>query len=387
MGAALPLPKTEKAIAGSPASTVVVLRGAKAMAEVVPAWEDLAANALEPNPFHEPWLLLPALELLGGHDAGLLTVWSSGKLGAVLPVRQAKARTFPLRTLSAWRHPHSMVCTPLVRSGGAGVESLRALLQWLARGGEGAGALELPQVPAGGAFHAALADALNAEGLAAVTTASYSRALLRRAADAESYVASALSRNMRRTLERKEEQLRGRGALAYRALAPSDDVSRWITDFLQVEASGWKGQAGSAMACTEANTRFATIVMSEAFRRRRLMMSGIDLDGRPIARLWCFLAGEGSYGFKTAYDEAFKSYMPGFMAEVHNIREFHARPGPQWMDSYTEAGNTVMDRMWRHRLVMQTLLIGGRGLGGLAAAARPLLRWGQQAVARKAPSA
>ncbi len=96
-----------------------------------------------------------------------------------------------------------MLGTPLVRSGSAGVEALRALLQWLAAGGEGASALALTQFPAGGPFHAALLDALNAEGLEAVTTASYARAVLRRDADAARYVASALSRKLRRMLERK----------------------------------------------------------------------------------------------------------------------------------------------------------------------------------------
>lgn len=387
MDAALSFLPDRKSSPAAPAPRVAVLRGARAMAEAVPAWEDLAAHALEPNPFHEPWMLLPALESFAraDEDVGIVTVWISSKLGALLPVRRVRlASALPPRVLATWSHKHSMLGTPLVRSGTMGAESLRCLVQWLAADGDGACALELERFPAGGAFHASLVAALNEEQVAALTTQSYTRAVLRRGADAESYIGSALSRSTRRTLERKEARLRSQGALAYRALAPQDDLEAWIDDFLRLEARGWKGQARSAMACSDVNRRFARTVMTEAFRRGRLMMNGIDFDGRPIARLWCFLAGEGSYGFKTAYDEEFKSYMPGFMAELHNIREFHRRPDLQWMDSYTDAGNTVMDRLWKHRLVVQSVLIGARGFGALWANASPLLRWAKQRLARSA---
>src|SRR5688572_14809195 len=34
----------------------------------VPAWTTLAANALEPNPFYEPWMLMPAIFTYGSTD-------------------------------------------------------------------------------------------------------------------------------------------------------------------------------------------------------------------------------------------------------------------------------------------------------------------------------
>jgi len=42
-------------------------RGARpaALADFVPAWEELAAAAIEPNVFYEHWMLLPALRAFG----------------------------------------------------------------------------------------------------------------------------------------------------------------------------------------------------------------------------------------------------------------------------------------------------------------------------------
>ena len=78
-----------------------MLRGSHAIAEIVPAWDDLAAGALEPNPFYESWMLRPALECFGsGTDIRLVSVWADGKLGALLPLeRKAHYKGLPAGTL------------------------------------------------------------------------------------------------------------------------------------------------------------------------------------------------------------------------------------------------------------------------------------------------
>src|SRR5437870_13415765 len=41
--------------------TVVVIENFEMLEDYIQAWEDLCVEALEPNPFYEPWMLLPAL--------------------------------------------------------------------------------------------------------------------------------------------------------------------------------------------------------------------------------------------------------------------------------------------------------------------------------------
>ena len=43
-----------------PSLTVTVLHSATELLDHVAAWDDLAKNAAEPNPFYESWNLLPA---------------------------------------------------------------------------------------------------------------------------------------------------------------------------------------------------------------------------------------------------------------------------------------------------------------------------------------
>ena len=341
-------------------SGIELLSGTTALARLAPQWEDLAANALEPNPFYEPWMLLPALECFAQPgEVEVAVAWKDGRLAALLPVqRVGRYRSLPLRALRAWRHRHCLLSTPLVRADGA-AQTLAAFLGGLRAGlGRSALLLELAYVPVGGPFH----NALQAAGSQPYIDNEYERALLIKGGDAESYIKSALSRHLRQELRRRERRLAELGAVTH-ATMQAGDAERWVDDFMRLEAAGWKGREGSALACSEANRRFAAEVFAAGVQRGRLHMVGVDLDGRPLARCCSFLAGEGSFAFKTAYDEAFSRYSPGVIAEVDRIRRFHELPGLQWMDSYTAPDNDVLNAVWqgRRRIARFTIATGFSG--------------------------
>src|SRR5262245_38692797 len=61
-----------------------------------------------------------------------------------------------------------------------------------------------------------------------------------------------------------EKRLCERGVVAWRTLEPGQEAGPWIEDFLALEASGWKGRAGSAFAWSDANARFARAALAAA---------------------------------------------------------------------------------------------------------------------------
>jgi CelD/BcsL family acetyltransferase involved in cellulose biosynthesis len=359
--------------------SVKVLAGLEAMAAIVPSWENMAAAAIEPNPFYEPWMLLPALEAFGlERGFRLVTVWHGDRLDAVLPLeRSGGFKGLPVPALSSWRHRHCLLCTPLVRADGA-VETLAALIGWLQADGEGTSLAGLQYIPSEGPFNDALMAALKAAGIKPLVLDGYARPVLRRAKDGETYVNEFIPRKERQELRRREKRLKEQGTLTQVALAPGEDIGRWIDEFLKLEASGWKGKEGTAMACSEANRRFLTETFTAAHQRGRLEMVGVDFDSKPLGRCTGFIAGEGSYAFKPAYDEAFAKFSPGILAEVARIRNLHQLPGVQWMDSFTDANNSMMSRLWKDRLTVQTLVFATGKAGALAIAAWPFLRWAKQ---------
>ena len=330
---------------------IQVLRDRESLAAIVSPWEELAAHALEPNPFYEPWILLPALRAQGeGEQFRCISIWDEGRLLGLFPFeRRRRFKGLPVTTLTSWRHSAYLLCTPLVRADAA-IECLRALVRWAV---SEASVLELLYMPANGPFD----DALRAAAPTVVRTARFSRALLVKGASADAYMEEAMSGQLRRQLRRNERRLREQGMLTL-SVGPGADIGDEIERFLELEASGWKGREGGALAASPANLEFGRTVLREAHRRGRLQMVGLDCGDQPIARRCSLLAADGSYAFKTAYDEAFAAHSPGVLAEALSLREFHRLPNVQWMDSYTEPDNPTVNRMWKDRRAMQSVAVG-----------------------------
>jgi CelD/BcsL family acetyltransferase involved in cellulose biosynthesis len=369
--------------AGGNRTSVAVVHDAAHLSWLVPAWEELAANALEPNVFYEHWMLGPAIEAFAaGKEICIVLVLlhdrrrpqAPAKLGGLFPLeRTAHLNRVPLRGFRLWRHPHCYLCTPLIRADAA-QETLEQLYLWLRS--QDAMLTEFPELTADGPFQQALAELFRRHDCPYAVTARWTRALLTR--DAAGAIDSPASRDLKRELRRKERRLAEQGALRHVALETGGDAQRWIDDFLRLEASGWKGRRGSALACSPAHRHYFTAVADAAFRRGCLLMHGIDFDGRPIARSCDFVARDSAFSFKTAFDETYARYSPGVLLELHNIERVGRLPYLRWMDSCTSSDNFIINRLWNARRTLQSLAIGTSFAGDLLASAWPLLRWARR---------
>src|SRR5579859_5437856 len=76
-------------------------------------------------------------------------------------------------------------------------------------------------------------------------------------------------------------------------------VSTIVEPPARAAASAWQ----SASLCAE--------VARNGFARGQVLLEGPFLDGQPLAMLFSFHAGAGSFAFKIAYDETFAKYAPG----------------------------------------------------------------------------
>ena len=361
-----------------------MVRDVQALSSFVPAWEELAAAALEPNVFYEHWMLLPALQAFGaGKDLRVVLVLihdshnpdAPAKLGGLFPLELVRDfRKLKVSALSLWQHVHCYVCTPLVRADCAS-ECMVGLFQWFRSGGAGAFLMELGCISGDGPFHKMLVDLTNEIGLLTWVTDIFTRGLWHEGYDKRTNPELAVSGDLRRRLRRKEKHLSEHGRVEHLVLRPEDDIGRWIDEFLRIEASGWKGQRGSALASSEGGRRYFTEIATSAFRRGRLLMLGINVNGRPIARRCAFVAGEGSFAFKTAYDEEFADFSPGAMLEMDSIQQLRALPGVRWMDSCAAADNLLVNRLSNARKTIQSLAVGSGALGDLVISGLPLLRW------------
>jgi hypothetical protein len=239
--------------------------------------------------------------------------------------------------------------------------------------------MEFQRIQADGPFAEALASLLHRTQALTFVDEQYPRALLRPFSDADQYLSTAISGDHRKDLRRRTRRLSEQGYLQFRELTSEAQIETWLERFLELEQSGWKGRDGGAFACRAEDREYFLSIMRSGFERGRLMMLGIELDGAPISLKCNFLAGDGAFAFKIAYDERYSRYSPGLLLEIENIRRVHARRELKWMDSCASPDHPMIDRLWLDRRVIHNIVVpAGGGWGQFWVSVLPLMRWAKR---------
>ena len=324
-------------------------------------WDDLALAADEPNPFYESWYLLPSLRLFDPNgEVELLCLEAGGRLIGLLPLRRERRYYgHPLPHWRNWLHANMFLGSPLVARG-CEAAFWREALAWCDRHAGGGLFLHLAQVPREGVLASALARVLDETRRAAATVMLEERAMLRSGLTSEAYLEQSLGGKKRKELRRQQRRLGEEGELAVVRTTGAEDIERWAGEFLALEESGWKGEAGSALACGFATRILFGEVLEGAARRGRLERLAVRLDGRPLAMLASFLCPPGAFSYKTAFDEAYARFSPGVLLQCENLALLE-RPEIAWTDSCASADHPMIDHLWRERLAIarHNIAIGG----------------------------
>lgn len=355
----------------------------EAMRGIEPEWQSLSDTASEPNPFYEPWAALPALEAF--HPAGdvlFVMIWGLSKNGqgpqlcGLFPLQRRRAAgPLPIQMWGMWRHPYCYLGAPLVRAG-MELEVIRAFLDWMGEGGRERGLLRIEDLPGDGPLRHALVSELYFRKWPSAITQTFTRAYFTRAASAEAYLAQNLSGKKRKELRRQANRLGEKGKMELVELGRNEPYGPWADEFVALEARGWKGREGVAVAGQEAHRRYFRELIRHASLRDRLMLLSLRVDGKPIAMKLNMLAKGGSMAFKITYDEDWSDYSPGVQLELENIRKLHERRDIPWMDSCAAPNRWMINQLWSGRREFQTLLVATDDfMGSLVTAAFPILRW------------
>lgn len=353
--------------AASPGAPRTVLRavGDLTAGELV-AWRALAEEAVEPNPFLGPDMTLAAFRHFGEpHVALAVTSWQ-GRWVAALPLRRRLGwRKFPGPCLTAWGHTHGFLNTPLVHPDH--VEAATRSLVDRLLDDRRAGFVVLDLLGADGPVAAGLEAALAARGADPVCYEDFERAALRRRPE-PSYLEGRLSPKRRRELRRQLKALERELGAPLTVVDRAEDPQA-VERFLELEASGWKGQAGTAFASDPGHTRFFAEVCRAYAQTGRLQLLALQTSERAVAMKCNLREGDVTFCFKIAYDETLHRFSPGIQLELANIDRFHDDPAlASWQDSCAWHHNAMINRLWPDRRRCQTLLVPtagplGRGPG------------------------
>lgn len=337
-------------------------------------WDALAADAAEPDVFASRWFAEASRHLLPP-GVRQLAVRSNGQLIGLMPVIPApRYGRIPLRHSENWAHYHRFLGAPLLRRGHE-AQAWRALLTALDTDPAAGALLHVSGLVEGGPVHRGLIAAADDLKRPCDTVHRIERAMLATDLSPDAYYAATVRKKKRKELGRLRTRLLEQGRVETRRLAPEDAVSDWIEDFLALERAGWKGAAGSALACTPETTAFFRDVVTGAHAAGKLDMIRIDLDGAAIAMLVNLLAPPGAFSFKTAFDERLSRFSPGVLLQIDNL-QLLARSDIGWMDSCAVENHPMINSLWgeRRAIVRVSVPLAGARRRALFTAARGLER-------------
>ena len=330
-----------------------------ARAAVTADWRALADRALEPNVFYDPSFALPAAPVFG-RDAGAGLVWSRGASPVLLgffPVRIERYRygvPFPL--LCGWTHPYAPLGTPLVDRRSAEAV-IAAWFDHVSRNPALPRRLLMPLLPTQGRLAEAFNLAIARSGGTSVAYAHHQRALLAPGENRAAYIDNAVGAKKLKELRRQLRRLGEGGILAFETAREPSAINMVLAQFLVLEASGWKGRAGTAMHHNAGIRVFMEKAIPELAQNGNASIARLVLDGETIAALILLKSQDTIWAWKIAYDENVARASPGVQILLHATQALLDDPAITQADSCAAAGHPMIDHIWRERLDVADRLI------------------------------
>lgn len=346
------------------------------------AFADLCRRAEAPNLHMAPAAVAAAMSfgiaednivILAAQEQGnerLLGVWALRRArslqNGLVPVLEAPL--VPLYEVSS---------APVLGRERAG-EVATALVQAIIEAADLPKVLKLPLLPMQGSVFAALETALAVTNSTIATFERWQRPMLvsEPGDDAERYLRRALGQGYKKRMQ-QHRQLEKAGALSYQRQRGADAIAA-LEDFLNLEAAGWKGRGGTALASLPQHGAYIREIVRNFGATDAIRVDLLRLDDQPIAGgLLLDLAGQ-SHFLKIAYDEDKARLSPGRALAVEMLRADFAAGRPFRLDS--GAGDRVDPSAypWGERQEMANAIVALAGrsalLPRLAAAMRMRLR-------------
>jgi CelD/BcsL family acetyltransferase involved in cellulose biosynthesis len=282
-------------------------------------WRDLAGRAVVANAFMEPSLIAAAAVADTAEMVALLA-WgppSEGAgcrlLGGWVLARRRTSSLLPFDILKTPVHGHTFLGTPVLDRLAA-VAALSAMLDAIADRPGLPRIVNIESLDSAGPIAAIFAEALAQRRSSAAVIETRQRPSLTKADSADAV--NPISRNRSKDLRRRRKWLALQGALSQTHHDEASEVGAVFEEFLVLEASGWKGRRaarGQAILHSPTVTTFFRRAIAALAVRGHVNVTALRLDGRAIAVQVVLVSGDTAFGWKTAYDEAFRAGAPGLL--------------------------------------------------------------------------
>jgi hypothetical protein len=250
-----------------------------------------------------------------------------------------------------WTHSFAPLGVPLVDHD----EPEAVIAAWLDQIGQSNGLLALSYVPEQGPFARALDAVLKRTGRRHAVFGRHERALLDPGAERAGYLDRAVSASKRKEIRRQRRRLEEVAPVTFKTA--TNDIAEALKDFLVLEATGWKGMAGTAAANDPAIRAFVEGAVSNLAAQGQARIDRMSLNGQPIAVCITLTSGGTAWCWKIAYSEGVSRYSPGVQLVFELTEKLLADLAVARTDSCATSGHPMIDHVWRERLAVSDRLI------------------------------
>ena len=342
------------------------------------SWRDLHECAIERNAYYDPlWAVPVATYARGRTGAGALLAWDQQRLIGLMPARWSwAALSLPGPLLVGWSGYAPLSTPTLDRDHAVAAASL--LIEQARR--VGARAVLLPSLAIDRPAFAALRAAIEGQGLRAEVLRSYRRAALDATKDGETTLREALGAKKLKELRRQRHRLEDSGPLIYSVADSVETVPAALEDFLALEASGWKGKRGTALAQHPGDAAFIRTAGPAMAAQGRFAVVGLKRNDVTLASGLVLRDGAHAYFFKVAMMESEARNSPGVQLTLDLTRSLCADSNVDFADSSTDFVHPMIDHIWRERIEIADVFIGLRRSDPVATALRFLVQGRYRAI-------
>ena len=301
-----------------------------------PAWLNLASRSLVPGGLARPELALAAFAQ--SPATRLATVTQAGELLAALPVSGSRAATSHV----------SNAGVPLLDQT-RGEAAFSILLQGLQR------PVLLTGLPATGP----LWTAIQAASAHSTVLAGWERASLNIVGNHDDWFLHNFDRKRRSRYRRNMSGLASLPDFQCETLAAGAPVEPWLSEFLDLEAAGWKGKRGTALHHAPAVASSFEKAIGSLHARGLLRFWRMTAGSEPIAMVMAIVErGQASFS-KIAFNENHAAASPGVMIILEATRSLFAEENVKLIDSCAIPNHPMLDNIWRDRIAVCDALVAG----------------------------
>jgi Acetyltransferase (GNAT) domain len=202
----------------------------------------------------------------------------------------------------------------------------------------------------------------------------WERSIMRRdaAVSATSYLTTQISAEQRKALRRKMAKLQIAGDLELVITDQASHVPQTFARFCQLEASGWKGQAGTALLHHPDNAAYFSALMTSMTAADRGFIAEVQCDAKTISA-GLFVCCDDEIAFlRTAYDESLAKLSPGVILDSMLTTKLYERDNFALLDASTDGAVLPSSMFWPQRRKMAHVVIdcqngspGAKALAGV----------------------